>query len=220
SEGDHIESWIKILGVLSAADKDHVMIQSQLLHLSLESLAQCTFTDYYEAYCVLGPVTHLVLFKASDRVEKHSVMLNFSQSADYSDQGGPISNTQLSAKSLPATMAIRKGFEIKTQGNYFELLSPADVKRIANLQLLLAAHNDDPVCHESGQALLDRDEESRLGSGAISLEKGSTIGVHKLTLSGTSNQGSGSQPAVREASKAPDGSRLRRMCVHDVRSLL
>src|SRR6185369_13169514 len=195
-QGDHIKRRIEILGIFPATDKDHIMFQAQRLALIFQLLAQQTVANDDETYGALSPAGRVDLLEPRDDVQKHLVVLDFSQAADDADENRVVRDTELMTESRASLCIVGKNVEIQTQRNHFDLPTPAHAKLLANLNALLFADNYQPVGNDFSQQPFDEEKQSRSATAIIAMKNVSVISVNKFALARLADQNAGSQPTI------------------------
>ena len=77
---------------------------------------------------------------------------------------------------------IREDAQVQAQWNHFDLAWPPYSKRLANLDALLLANDDQSISNQSGQKPFDREEQLRAAPPVVAMKNMTVIGMYKLAL--------------------------------------
>src|SRR6185503_5332833 len=146
------------------------------------------------------------------------MVLDLCETTDDADQYDVVSQTEFLPKYLPSRCCIFKDVQIQPEWYYLELPIPANPKHFADLILLLMTDDQQAICGDTGQHLLNEDEEPRLQWTIIAVKDVTVILVHKLALTRLPDQGARRGPTIKKAGDASNGAGFGGVCVNNIRT--
>src|SRR6266436_6516829 len=150
---DNIQRGIKVLRIATAANENHIVMQSASLRLPLELAAKMSVTDNYEPDAPGQLSTCKLFLEERGSLQKKLVVFDFSEPADDTHEDVICVCLQLIAKGIAALLPLSINLCVESEWNYRKLTGTTNRKLLVDFPALLFANNNNAIGAESRQDL-------------------------------------------------------------------